>query len=650
MKRHPDFERIKAEFEHYYCKGTMPCPRGEQEYGTWLSALHLDETLPYGQAKESFQWAKDMISLLREDEKNKYYKVLVGFPIRSMNDNVYNENDLVAAALTLAGAHPSLNHKDEFWFSPENPLNKWGVLTVIGAKPEDGAVEAILQVPKDAICPICDGEKMTDLIDKKRIVNVSLEGGCKAGVSSTGRGNECHGFEFNKKGFSLLTTDVLPGIPMARMFPIEKFLPMTKPRAERVRVVGLGAVKKTKEDAPKELQTVYDEIAQLEAELAPLTDYHKRDEINARLNTLYSKKATLLALAGIENKTKEGELSATEDPKASTDKGTQPDAKFQCPEGQHYSGVQGKCVADEPAPQTQKHEPEGTAVVTGTPVASDTSTKPVEGDYRWDQCLIDMHGGGYKEESARRICGNIRNTARLAEMRFKTALEAKAFFLSLGEMAIRAINEGSFDDCVAAVMADGKDEESAKAICAAQCKYGEQQLMHSQHELELSMALERASTAEAALADAQVKFDSEAKGLKANRDSINVKYVEEKNARLKLEGKVEQLNKDNEKHEDSTRRFQTERNELEVRLSRREKDLQEAMENSKKNSDLADKFAQELEEVRGKYSEALRINMALNKQITRQNEDFLQKERYIEELEEKVKSMKRMAKKISVKF
>jgi hypothetical protein len=590
MKRHPDFERIKSEFENYYCKGTMPCPRGEQEYATWLSALHLDETLPYGQAKESFTWAKDMISLLREDEKNKYYKVLVGFPIKSMNDNVYSENDLVAAALTLAGAHPSLNHKDEFWFSPENPLNKWGVLTVIGAKPEDGAVEAILQVPKDAICPICDGEKMTDLIDKHRIVNVSLEGGCMAGVTNSARGgNQCNGFQFNKKGFSLLTTDVLPGIPMARMFPIEKFLPMPRARQERVRIVGFG-------------------------------------------------------------KPKEGELSATEDPKASTDKGTQPDAKFQCPEGQHYSGEQGKCIPDEPAPETQTHTPEGTGVAAGTAAVDDTSKEPVEGDYRWEQCLTDMHGGGYKEESARRICGNIRNTARLAEMRFKTALEAKAFFLSLGEMAIRAINEGSFDDCVAAVMADGKDKESAEAICAAQCKYGEQQLMHSQHELELSLALERASTAEATLADTQVKFESEVKGLKANRDSINVKYVEEKNNRLKLEGKVEQLNKDNEKHEDTTRRFQTERNELEVRLSRREKDLQEAMDNSKKNSDLADKFAQELEEVRGKYSEALRINMALNKQITRQNEDFLQKERYIEELEEKVKSMKRMAKKISVKF
>ncbi len=199
MNRHPDFERIKHEFENYYCKGTMPCPKGEQEYYSWLKALALDEKLPYGQRAESFQWAKDMISYLREDEKNKYYKILVGFPLASMNNNLYKERDLVAAALSLVGAHPSLNHKDDFWFSPENPLNKWGVLTVTGGKYEDGAAEAILQVPKDAICPICDGAKMTDLIDKHKIVNVSLEGGCALAYDDPHGNHECDGFTFNKK-------------------------------------------------------------------------------------------------------------------------------------------------------------------------------------------------------------------------------------------------------------------------------------------------------------------------------------------------------------------------------------------------------------------------------------------------------------------
>jgi hypothetical protein len=210
--RHRDFQRIHDEFVSYY----KQVSKGESEYNDWLKALNLDESQPYAQAQESFQWAKDMITLLREDSNNKYYQVLVGFPLKSMNGNIYKERDLIAAATSLKGSHPSLNHKDDFWFSPES---KWGNLEVIDAKYEDGAVEAILKVPKTAICPICNGDKMTELIDKKKILNVSLEGNCTGGTAGV-----CDGFEFNKKGFSLLTNDVLPGIPLARIKPLENIM------------------------------------------------------------------------------------------------------------------------------------------------------------------------------------------------------------------------------------------------------------------------------------------------------------------------------------------------------------------------------------------------------------------------------------------
>ncbi len=205
MSRHQDFQRIYIEFGDYY----KDAVKGEREYYDWLHALSLDESKPYGYSRESFKWAKTMLKFLKEDAENKYYGIIVGLPLMSMNGNIYRERDLIAAALSLKGKHPSLNHKDEFWF---NESNRYGVLTVEDAKYEDGAVEAVLKVPKNAVCPICNGAKMTDLIDKQHIINVSLEG----------KNNGA--FEFTDPPFTLLTSDVLPGIPLARIKPLEQIV------------------------------------------------------------------------------------------------------------------------------------------------------------------------------------------------------------------------------------------------------------------------------------------------------------------------------------------------------------------------------------------------------------------------------------------
>lgn len=225
LRRHFDFERIYNEFLNYYKTSTL----ADREYYEWIKDMSLDETLEYGQARESFKWAKDMISLLKEDTDNKYYQILVGLPLRSMNGNAYKERDLIAGALTLKGKHPSLNHEDEYWFSPVNPKNRWGEITVVDAKYEEGAVEAILQVPKSTVCPICDGKPMTELIDDKKILNVSLEGDCKKGQAADG---SCDGFYFTDPPFTLLTTEVvLPGIPLARIKPMESYLPFNKTKS-----------------------------------------------------------------------------------------------------------------------------------------------------------------------------------------------------------------------------------------------------------------------------------------------------------------------------------------------------------------------------------------------------------------------------------
>jgi len=203
--RHQDFTRIYNEFTNYY----KTLGKGESEYYSWVHALNLDESKPYGSARESFKWAKSMLNYLKEDAENKYYGVIVGLPWRSMNGNVYRERDLIAAALSLKGKHPSLNHKDEFWF---NEQSRWGTLTVEDAKYEEGAIEAVLKVPKTTVCPICNGAKMTELIDKQHIVNVSLEGSMNGA------------FEFTDPPFTLLTSDVLPGIPLARIKPLETIM------------------------------------------------------------------------------------------------------------------------------------------------------------------------------------------------------------------------------------------------------------------------------------------------------------------------------------------------------------------------------------------------------------------------------------------
>lgn len=234
-RRHADFERIRNEFITYYKNEA----KGDYEYQQWLNALHLDERLCYSQTHEKFQWAKDMLKTVGEDAENKYYKVLVAFPLESMNGNIYREADLQEDARSVTKGFPSLNHKDEYRFSPES---KWGPVYITGAEYEDGAVEALLKVPKTTVCPVT-GEKLYTVIDQKRIVNVSLEGF----TASNGR------FHFSESiPFTLLMSNVLPGIPLARIFPIETkleaYLPGLKSSLNRrIKIIGLDPPMKKEE-------------------------------------------------------------------------------------------------------------------------------------------------------------------------------------------------------------------------------------------------------------------------------------------------------------------------------------------------------------------------------------------------------------------
>ena len=204
MARHPDFERIRNEFIKYY-----GAEAGDQEYQAWLKALNLDETQSYGSSqREKFSFIKPMLAKLKEDKENVYYKVLVGFPLTSMNDHLYTRSKLTAAAETLVDAFDcNLNHLPGY----DLPGVRY-----VAAKFEDGAVEAVLKVPKALRCnidltqhmyDIGEGKPLYEWIDEHVIVNQSLEA------------TEMGGFHF--VGSALLTKDTLPGIPLSRIFPLE---------------------------------------------------------------------------------------------------------------------------------------------------------------------------------------------------------------------------------------------------------------------------------------------------------------------------------------------------------------------------------------------------------------------------------------------
>ena len=137
IERHFDFVRIRNEFIKYYGAS------GEEEYYFWLRALKLNENKPYGVSQERFSFIKDQIQKLKEDIKNVYYRVLVGFPLRSMNGNLYTQDKLSAAADSLVNSfNLNLNH----YPSLELPGVQY-----VAAKFEDGAVEAVLKVPKETL-------------------------------------------------------------------------------------------------------------------------------------------------------------------------------------------------------------------------------------------------------------------------------------------------------------------------------------------------------------------------------------------------------------------------------------------------------------------------------------------------------------------
>lgn len=168
--------------------------------------MGLDDTKSYARPQESlgqerFNWAQYAMSYLREDETKKFFKVEASFPLSSMNNYIYTEDELIRGARSLVGKGANLNHDGKIL----------GSVSIDGAEYEDGAVECILSILK--------GSDILAMVEKGEIVHVSTEANCSQGIEDTADGSVCKGLVYT--GLALLTKDVLPGVPLTRIMPVE---------------------------------------------------------------------------------------------------------------------------------------------------------------------------------------------------------------------------------------------------------------------------------------------------------------------------------------------------------------------------------------------------------------------------------------------
>jgi len=205
--RHPDFEKIYQAFMWRYCKGETECDEGKQIYYAWLKKLGLDDSKPYvypQETREKFSWIQPHIQFIKEDEQAKYFKIEALFPLTSMNWNIYTREELIRACRTLIGKHTDLNHTTEILQEVQT----------VDADYEDDTVECLDRVLK--------GSKTLSMLEKGEILQVSIEADCLRGSELTPEGWTCEGLVFTGKAY--LTKDVLPGVPLTRIMPVEKLV------------------------------------------------------------------------------------------------------------------------------------------------------------------------------------------------------------------------------------------------------------------------------------------------------------------------------------------------------------------------------------------------------------------------------------------
>jgi hypothetical protein len=373
--RHPDFKKILDQF-----KQQLGEEQGGRRYQEWVDKLGLDESKSYltnSQMREKFSWVRNHVDfrLWKEDADAKYWRVEAGFPLQSMNDNVYTKEELLRGARTIKGKPVNLNHKFE--------LNR---IDIVAADYEDDVVECVLRVPKILRCPICDETKtVNDLIESGRIVNVSLEATCEYGQTSDGA---CKGLNFT--GLALLTKEVLPGIPLTRLTPLESIM------VEALQADSTKEKTKLKKKIELKIVEKADKVREIEDE-----------------GGMYGGGGGETGQGGSTSAGLKTEPEFAADMAVLT-RGSQPQAPpltdtdgHGCPQGYEFNPETGNCNC----PPENLHEAGDNVDITGD----------------WDACINLMQSRGYTGDSPQKICAAIKNRTVTHAMAFglaKTRLEA----------------------------------------------------------------------------------------------------------------------------------------------------------------------------------------------------------------------------------
>jgi len=231
-------------------------------------------------------------------------------------------------------------------------------------------------------------------------------------------------------GLALLTKDVLPGIPLTRMMPLEQIMvealqSSTRRTKKMKRKIKMEVLKETEADIKQQIIDIEKEIQVLDKKL-----YGSPPDLEARaqLDILYAKKQALLdtispreqneppekddhgCVKGVQTWDTESETCVdlpTEEQVATTDttpdtgpglrklkpKSIQPDEHGQCPQGYILSTQLGNCILDESCPEGQHFDqdeqrclpdtvpkPETPETAVGTPAAPREQEMPTAGE------------------------------------------------------------------------------------------------------------------------------------------------------------------------------------------------------------------------------------------------------------------------------
>ncbi len=180
---------------------------GESRYANWVKFSCLDETQSYylqgaaraNKSTQSFEWANFLLQFVKEDKDALYYKVEALFPVESMNRDSppFTREEVLQAARSLTGKPSDLNHDHKKMLD--------GV-EVVAAQFENDCVECLVRILKTSA--------LVGMIDRKEIVNVSIEGEWSHGIPG-------HGLVLTGLGW-LTKETMLPGIPLTRIMPVER--------------------------------------------------------------------------------------------------------------------------------------------------------------------------------------------------------------------------------------------------------------------------------------------------------------------------------------------------------------------------------------------------------------------------------------------